>query len=157
MSFETGGEIAVDVDRASSFEFVRDARRLATCIPGCRDLNELSAGRYSAVLTSQVAFMILSFKAVIQVVKMDPPNAIEADITCDAIGLPGHIVAKARMELTEAGEHHTAIRYVADVSLTGKLGGLGQPVFRATSARLANEFGANLKKAVEARRTETLA
>ncbi len=47
-------------------------------------------------------------------------------------------------------EGRTTIRYVTDVGLTGKLGGLGQPVFRATSARLAREFGDNLKKALEA-------
>jgi len=154
MSFETAGDIAVDVDRASAFAFVRDPQRLATCIPGCRDLRELSPGRYSAVLTGRVAFMTLSFKAVIEVIRMEPPTAIEATITGDAIGLPGHIVAKASVELTDAGEHRTAIRYVTAVGLTGKLGGIGQPVFRATSAQLAREFGANLKKAIEAR-TET--
>jgi uncharacterized protein len=157
MSFETAGDITVDVDRASAFAFVQDPQRLATCIPGCGDLRELSPGRYSAVLTGRVAFMTLSFKAVIEVVRTKPPTAIEAIITGDAIGLPGHIVAKASMKLTEAGEHRTAIRYVTDVGLTGKLGGIGQPVFRATSAQLAREFGANLKKAIEARRTETLA
>jgi carbon monoxide dehydrogenase subunit G len=64
-------------------------------------------------------------------------------------------VATARVELREAGERRTIIRYVADVGLTGKLGGLGEPVFRATSARLAREFGTNLKKAIENGRVET--
>jgi hypothetical protein len=35
------------------------------------------------------------------------------------------------------------------VGLTGKLGSLGQPVLRATSARLAREFGDNLKAEIE--------
>jgi len=155
MSFETGGEITVDVDRTAAFAFVQDPQRLATCIPGCRELSDLSPGRYSAVLTSRVAFMTVSFKAVIEVVRIEAPNAIEAKITGDAIGLPGHIMATASLALTEAGDHRTTIRYATDVGLTGKLGGLGQPVFRATSAQMAREFGANLKKAIEVWREET--
>ena len=58
-------------------------------------------------------------------------------------------MATASLDLTDAGEHRTTIRYAADVGLTGKLGGLGQPVFRATSARIAKEFGANLRSEID--------
>jgi hypothetical protein len=152
MALETTGEVTVDVDRATAFAFVQDPERLASCIPGCRDLRELVPGRYSAVLTSRVAFMTLSFKVVIDVVRIEPPNEIEAKITGDAVGLPGHLVAAASVQLTEAADCRTTIRYVTDVGLTGKLGGLGQPAFRATSTQLAREFGANLKKGIEAER-----
>ena len=156
MALETTGEVTVEVDRATAFAFVQDPKRLAGCIPGCRDLLELAPGRYSAVLTNRVAFMTLSFKVVIDVVRIEPPNEIEAKITGDSVGLPGHLVATASVQLTEAGGR-TTIRYVTDVGLTGKLGGLGQPAFRATSVQLAREFGANLKKGIEAGRTETQA
>lgn len=154
MALQTSGEITVGVDRLTAFAVVRDPARLARCIPGCRDLVELSPDRYSAVLTSRVAFMTLSFKVTIDVVKMEPPNAVEAKITGDAMGLAGRVVATARVQLTETAERHTTIRYATDVSLTGKLGGLGQPVFRATSARIAREFGDNLKAEIERGETE---
>jgi uncharacterized protein len=155
MALQTHGEITVDVARGVAFAFVADARRLAPCIPGCRDLEELSPGRYTAVLTSSVAFMTLSFNVIIDVARTEPPHLIEARITGDAVGLAGHVVATARLDLSEEGDQRTKVRYVTDVGLTGKLGGLGQPVFRATSARLAREFGANLKKALEAHATES--
>ena len=153
MALQTNGEITVDVARPAAFAFVSDARRLARCIPGCHDLRELSPGRYAAVLTSGVAFMTLSFNVIIDVVRSDPPGLLEAKVTGDAVGLAGHVVATAGLELFEQGEGRTMIRYVTDVGLTGKLGGLGQPVFRATSAKLAREFGANLKQALEADQT----
>lgn len=93
--------------------------------------------------------MTLSFKVIIDIVRMDPPKAIEAKISGDAVGLAGHVGATASLELIDAGERRTTIRYSTDVGLTGKLGGLGQPVFRATSARIAKEFGANLKAEIE--------
>jgi carbon monoxide dehydrogenase subunit G len=94
--------------------------------------------------------MTLSFNVLIDVVRRDSPTLLEATVTGDAVGLAGHVVATARLDLSEQGEARTMIRYATDIALTGKLGGLGLPVFRATSARLAREFGANLKQALEA-------
>jgi carbon monoxide dehydrogenase subunit G len=149
MALETSGEIIVNVDRLTAFAVVRDPQRLARCIPGCQDLVELTPDRYTAKLTSRVAFMTLSFKVTIDVVRMQPPEAVDAKITGDAMGLAGHVVATAGVRLTENGPDSTTIRYSTDVSLTGKLGGLGQPVFRATSAKIAREFGENLKAEIE--------
>ncbi len=149
MRMETTGEIAVDVDRPAAFSFVQNPERLAGCIPGCRDVREVSPRHYTAVLSSRVAFMTLSFNVTIDVVRMEPPTAIEAQITGDAIGVPGHLVATASLELAEAGERRTSIRYATDIALAGKLGGIGQPVFRATSVQMARQFGANLKAAIE--------
>jgi uncharacterized protein len=155
MALETSGEITVDVERHVAFAFVQDAERLARCIPGCGDLRQLSPGRYSAVLANRVAFLTLRFNVVIEIVRIDAPQTIEAKITGDAVGLAGHVRATAGVHLVEHGERGTTIRYVTDVGLTGKLGGLGQPVFRATSASLAREFGENLKKALEAHHAES--
>ena len=149
MALHTKGQVCVDVDLATAFDFVGDPLRLAQCIPGCKDLRELSPGRYSAVLTNEVAFITLSFKVTVEIVKVEPPHAIEAKITGEAIGLVGRVVASAELELSEAGSCRTDIRYAASVALTGKLGGLGEPVFRAKSAEVAREFGINLKAAIE--------
>ena len=149
MAVETSGEITVDVDRSTAFAAVRNPTRLARCIPGCHDLVEVTPDRYTAVLTSQVAFMKLSFKVTIDVTRIDAPETLEAKITGDAVGLAGHVVASARLHLEEAADRRTTLRYATEVGLTGKLGGLGQPVFKATSAKMAREFGANLKKEIE--------
>jgi carbon monoxide dehydrogenase subunit G len=149
MALQTTGHIRVDLDRATAFDLLADPVWLAQCIPGCKDLSELSPGRYSAVLTNEVGFISLSFKVIVEVVKVDPPGAIEATITGEALGLVGRVTAKAGLELSEAGPNQTDIRYAANVGLAGKLGGLGEPVFRAKSAEVAREFAANLKAAIE--------
>jgi carbon monoxide dehydrogenase subunit G len=149
MALQTTGQIRVDVDRASAFDFVRDPTRLAQCIPGCKDLHELSPGRYSAILTNQVAFITLNFKVIVQVVKIHAPEVIEANITGDAVGTAGRVSALAALNLSEGGPGETLISYSANVTLGGKLGGLGEPVFRAKSAEVARQFGANLKASIE--------
>jgi carbon monoxide dehydrogenase subunit G len=99
--------------------------------------------------------MTLSFNVTIEILRLDEPHTIEASITGDAVGLAGHVSATAAVRLADEGAARTAIHYTTDIALTGRLGGLGQPVFRATSAQLAREFGANLKRALEAQPTGT--
>ena len=149
MALQTSGQIRVALDQATVFETVRDPVWLAERIPGCKDLHELAEGRYSAVLTNEVGFITLRFKVIVEVVKIDPPSGIEAKITGDAIGLVGRVQATAGLELSEVGPNQTEIRYSSNVSLTGKLGGLGEPVFRAKSAEVARQFGTNLKAAID--------
>ena len=149
LALDTSGEINVDVDRATAFAAVRDPARLARCIPGCTDLREVGPDRYTALLTSRVAFMKLSFTVAIDVVKIEPPSSLEARITGDAVGISGHLVSTAHLQLLENGGRRTTIRYGMEVGLTGKLGGLGQPVLKATSAKMAREFGDNLKAEIE--------
>ena len=149
MAVETSGEITVNVDRATAFAVVRNPARLARCIPGCTDLRELAPDRFTAMLTSQVAFMTLTFTVAIDVTRIDVPATLEANITGDAVGLGGRLVAAARLQLEETADQHTILRYSIEVGLTGKLGGLGQPVFKATSAKMAREFGARLKMEIE--------
>src|SRR5438093_11347584 len=115
MALETTGEITVDIDRPAAFAVVRDPVRLARCIPGCHELCELSPDHYTALLTSRVAFMTLTFKVAIDVIKIEAPATIEARITGDAVGLAGHVVATARLHLAEAADGRTTIRYATDV------------------------------------------
>jgi carbon monoxide dehydrogenase subunit G len=155
MALQTAGEFSVDVDQSAAFDFVSDPLRLAQCVPGCNDPREISPGRYSAVVTSKVAFITLTFKVIVEIVKIEPPAAIAAKITGDAIGLAGRVVATAGLQLEGAGGGRTAISYSTDVVLTGKLGGFGESVFRAKSAELAREFATNLKAAIEKEPRET--
>jgi carbon monoxide dehydrogenase subunit G len=149
MAFQTSGNFTVDVDRKTAFGIVGDAVRVAQCIPGCTEVTELSTGRYSAVLTNEVAFITLRFKVIVEVVSTDPPNAIEAKVTGETIGLAGRVTATAGLQLSEDGPKRTDVRYTSNVALAGRLGGLGEPVFRAKSAEVARQFGANLKAAIE--------
>src|SRR5437016_14117133 len=105
------------MDRTTVFQTVRNPVWLAQCIPGCKDLREISSGRYSAVLTNEVGFITLSFKVTVEVVRVAPPDAIEATIIGDALGLVGRVKASAGLELSDAGPNQTNIRYAANVGL----------------------------------------
>lgn len=149
MALQTTGEIVVEVDRDTAFKFIEVPEQLAQCIPGCRDLRQVSPKSFTAVLTSEVSFMTLNFQVVVEVVKISPPDAIEAKITGRPMGFSGQLMGTAELQLADAGDGRTIIRHSSDIGLTGKLGSLGQPVFRAKSTEMSAKFAANLKAALE--------
>ncbi|MGH9679913.1 MAG: CoxG family protein [Candidatus Acidiferrales bacterium] len=141
--------MAVDVDQDTAFKFLEVPEQLAMCIPGCHNLRQIGPTSFTAVLTDQISFMTLSFQVQVEIVKIDPPNSIEARVTGKPIGFVGQLVATASLKILDAGPGQAIIRHSSDIALTGKLGGLGQPVFRAKSSEMAKKFGANLKAALE--------
>ncbi len=56
------GELTVKVPRAEVYKAMRDARMLASCVDGVRDLQETSPDHYAAVFETKVAYMKFSFK-----------------------------------------------------------------------------------------------
>jgi carbon monoxide dehydrogenase subunit G len=146
---QTSGTITIGAQRADVYAFVSDPQRLATCIPGCSDLKEIEPGKYAAVLSNKVAFLSVKFDVVVQIVREVPNEAIDATITGNPVGLAGRLEARAGVRLADADGGATQIAYDVDLGLTGKLGGLGQPVFKAKSEELSRVFGTNLKAAIE--------
>jgi uncharacterized protein len=146
---QTGGEFTVAVARPAAFAFLSDPFALARCIPGCSDLRETAPGRYAAKLTNRVGPISVAFASPVELTNVVPPSALDAVVTGNAAGLGGRLTATAAVRLAAVDELHAAVTYTVDLALTGKLGGIGQPVFRAKSDELSKMFGANVRAALE--------
>jgi carbon monoxide dehydrogenase subunit G len=144
---QTGGSFEVAVAQDRTFAFVNDPHTLAICIPGCSDLTELGDNKYSAKLTNRVGPISLTFDVVVELTKVEPPTAIDASVSGNAAG--GRLTANATVRLEALDDAHTKVSYTVDLGLTGRLGGIGQPVFRAKSDELSKKFGANVRAALE--------
>jgi carbon monoxide dehydrogenase subunit G len=91
----------------------------------------------------------VKFDVVVQIVHEVQNEAIDATITGSPVGLAGRLEARAGVRLSDAPAGATQIAYDVDLGLTGKLGGLGQPLFEAKSEELSRAFGTNLRNAIE--------
>ena len=78
---QTSGDFTVAVDRDRAFAFISDPFKIATCIPGCTDLREISPGKYAAKLTNRVGPISLTFDVVVELTKIEPPTAIDATVS----------------------------------------------------------------------------
>ncbi len=142
------GEITVKAPRAKIFDALRDPYFFASCIEGVRDLTPLDANRYEAVLETRVAYIQFKFKVVVEITRIDAPHEIEAKVEGVPLGIVGRLAAISVTKLIEDGDL-TRIQYEIAVSLTGKLGALGQPVMKAKAKEMERQFVARLRSVFE--------
>ena len=143
------GEITIAAPRAAVFDKLKDAPFFASCVDGVKDLKEIDATHYDAVLETKVAYMKFSFKVSVEVTNISPPDTIEARVEGTPIGIVGRMTATSRTHLTESGGQ-TIVAYSIDSTLAGKLGSIGQPVLRSKAKDMEKQFAARLRAAFAA-------
>ena len=147
------GEITVAAPRAAVFDKLKDAPFFASCVDGVKDLHEVDATHYDAVLETKVAYMKFSFKVSVEITNISPPDTIEARVEGTPIGIVGRMTATSRTHLTEAGGQ-TVVAYSIDSTLAGKLGSIGQPVLKAKAQEMEKKFTERLRAAFAAGETQ---
>jgi uncharacterized protein len=142
------GAITVSAPRETVFNALKNAPFFASCIDGVRDLKEIDATHYDAVIEAKVAYMRFNFKVSVVLTRLAPPDEIEAKIEGTPLGVVGRLTATSTTRLTEA-DGQTLIQYSIDTTLTGKLGGIGQPVLRSKAKEMEKQFTERLRAAFE--------
>jgi carbon monoxide dehydrogenase subunit G len=140
------GEITVPAPRAAVFDKLKDAPFFASCIEGVKDLKEIDATHYDAVLETKVAYMKFSFKVSVEITKLSPPDTIEAKVEGTPIGVVGRLTATSRTHLSESNGQ-TVVSYSIDSTLAGKLGSIGQPVLKSKAKDMDKKFTERLRAA----------
>jgi uncharacterized protein len=140
------GTITVAAPREAVFNALKNARFFASCIDGVRDLKEIDATHYNAVIEAKVAYMRFNFKVSVELTRLAPPDEIEAKIEGTPLGVVGRLTATSMTRLTEA-DGQTLIQYSIDTTLTGKLGSIGQPVLRSKAKEMERQFTERLRAA----------
>ncbi len=98
------GEVTVKVPRAEVYRALRDARMLASCVEGVRDLQETAPDHYTAVFETKVAYMKFSFKVAVEVTRAEEPSVIEAKVEGTPLGIVGRLTAATVTRLSDAGQ-----------------------------------------------------
>jgi hypothetical protein len=140
------GEITVPAPRAAVFDKLKDAPFFASCIEGVKDLKEIDATHYDAVLETKVAYMKFSFKVSVEITRLSPPDTIEAKVEGTPIGVVGRLTATSRTHLVESNGQ-TVVSYSIDSTLAGKLGSIGQPVLKSKAKDMEKKFTERLRAA----------
>jgi uncharacterized protein len=140
------GKITVAASREAVFKALSDAPFFASCIDGVRDLKEIDATHFDAVLETRIAYMRFNFKVAVEMSEVSPPERIEAKVEGTPLGIVGRLTATATTQLTEA-DGRTIIHYSIDATLAGKLGSMGQPVLMAKAKEMEKQFSARLAAA----------
>ena len=125
-----------------------DPASLLASVPGCEAIERVSDTVYRARLTVKVSYITFSADTETVITRFEPPHRLEATTRGEDASLMSSLRVESRLEL-RAGAGTTEVRYEMDVSLWGRLGALGESVFRGKAAEVGVEFSRRLAARLE--------
>ena len=135
---EMTGTQRIEATREEVYAALNDTEVLKQCIPGCETIEKLSDTQMRATMTLKVGPVKASFKGMITLSDLDPPNGYR--ITGEGSGgAAGFAKGGANVRLTADG-NATILEYRAKADVGGRLAQLGGRLIDGTATKLAGDF-----------------
>lgn len=142
MEFSNEFDVAAPIDEV--YGALLDLERVAPCVPGARVLARTGEDSYEVGIEVKVGPMSMQYRGEVEIVEKDPEGhaAVMRARAREARG-QGTASAHVRMSLSGdgAGTHG---QIATGLQLSGKAAAMGQGVIQDVSARIVEQFAANL-------------
>lgn len=136
---EFTGEYLLPVARQRVWDALNDPAVLQASIAGCQQLDKLSDTEFSAVVTSKVGPMAVTFRGAVELTELDPPNGYLLTGRGQG-GAAGFARMSARVMLSDAEDGQTLLRYSAQAEIGGKLASVGSRLIQTVAKKNADDF-----------------
>ncbi|GGO53944.1 hypothetical protein SAMN05444398_102154 [Roseovarius pacificus] len=133
------GDFTVPAERSAVFARLRDHELLADCVDGVQDVEPVDERNYKVTLQTRLAYIRIGFALDVSLTDIDAPSSMKIRATGKPFGMVGRLSGDATLHLAEA-EDSTIVSYELDLAVAGKLGSIGQPVFRAKAKEMEKSF-----------------
>jgi hypothetical protein len=147
MNFD--GKIRVAAERAKVWDFLLDANRFASCVPGVEQVTQIDDRTFEGKIIARVGPISGSFSFRSSIVDSRPPEEMSARIEGSDSVTKSTLTGLMNMNLQESGPNRTELGYSANVEVKGRLAILGDMILRATATLILEEFVRSLKSQLE--------
>jgi hypothetical protein len=138
--------VTLPADRPRVWAMLNDPEVLKAAIPGCQSLEKTSETSFSAVVKIKIGPVGASFKGKVQLSDIDPPNGYTIGGEGEG-GIAGFANGGATVQLSDAPEGGTLLKYDVQANVGGKIAQLGSRLIDGVAKKLADQFFANLASA----------
>ncbi len=139
-------ELLVETPPEALWPLLWDVPRMAACLPGCTDAQEVTPHqRYRARMTQKVGPISLSVPLDVEILAAEPPR----HLALSARGRDPLVGAEISMRVTidcEPAGAGARLSIGAEGQVLGKLGGLGQGIIQRKAEEALAEFGRRLAR-----------
>lgn len=123
-----------------------NVEKLASCVPGCKDMNALSETEYEADMEVQTKFMKIGFKANGQLKDYIEGEELNVEMVGKPMKLAGLFKTRLKVRLVELSPEATEVKYDMDLQMSGRLASLGDVMMKGTVVNCSREFAENVQK-----------
>ncbi len=136
---EFSGDYRLPVGQQRVWEALNDARVLQASIAGCTQLDKLSDTDFTAVVTTRVGPISVTFRGALELSELDAPHGYTLTGRGQG-GAAGFARMTARVRLESLGEQETLLRYSAEAEIGGKLASVGSRLVQSVAKKSADDF-----------------
>jgi uncharacterized protein len=137
---QLGSTFFVPANPSTVFERFLDPNTMRDCIPGCEELARTDETHYSGRLVNQVAHVRFNASFTLEITHMDRPREIKAVLKGEDNRLASSLKVDATLLVEPDGDGSSKLKYTMDLALWGKLGRMGESIFRHRTAEVEREF-----------------
>jgi carbon monoxide dehydrogenase subunit G len=142
---EFSGEYLLPVGQQRVWEALNDPVVLQASIAGCKQLDKLSDTEFSAVVTSKVGPISVTFRGAVELIDLDATNGYTLTGRVQG-GAAGFARMTARISLEKTGDDETLLRYTAEAEIGGKLASVGSRLVQSVAKKSADDFFATFSR-----------
>jgi len=147
MAMTMTGEVQLPASRDKVWAMLNDPQVLKDCIPGCEQLDKNSDTEFQAVASLKVGPVKARWKGKVRLLDLNPPSSYRIAGEGEG-GVAGFAKGNAKVSLSDK-DGGTLLSYDVEAQIGGKLAQLGQRLINGAAKKLADEFFANVAKAVQ--------
>lgn len=135
---DIAGEYRIPAAREAVWAALNDPAVLARCIPGCKELEQVSPEEMKAKVSLKIGPVSATFAGTVRLEDVRPPEGYTLTGQGNG-GMAGFAKGRAAVSLAEEGAE-TVLTYTAKAEIGGKIATLGGRLMQSTSRKLADEF-----------------
>ena len=139
------GEFEVEAPRSEVWSKIRDPQIMGACIPGCETVEQVDDTSYRAQVTVKVGPIKARFNLLVEVLDEQPEHTILSRTSGEEGTRASVVNSDNVVRLADTDSGGTQVDYIADVSVTGRLGKFGLGIFRKKADQLAGQFVENFR------------
>jgi carbon monoxide dehydrogenase subunit G len=131
------------------FAEITNPALMAGCIPGCEAIEVVDPKTYRARILIEVGPIKARFNLVVEVTEEVPPARV-VSITRGEEGTRASVLSANNELVLAPTDGGTEVKYVSEVSVTGRLGKFGLGIMKKKADALGAKFAENFRGKIEA-------
>src|SRR6516162_4690539 len=139
------GTVTVNASQEEVWRIFMDPTQFCQVMPGCEKARQLDDTHYEAILAIKMPFVHIRSKAKGTILETQAPRHLVGELVGEPHTMSGSFRNKVNIDLLPMN-NKTKIQYTMDISMLGRLAGLGESVARLIAHRFSKEFTDNVSK-----------
>jgi len=147
MDIEKSFRIAAS--QSEVWEFVTSAEKVATCLPGIKEVHVQGPGQYTGVMNIRVGPIKTTIKAAVAEIEQRAPEFISYSMKGEEGGRASRLSAETRINLTPVSSDQTDVEFSSHAVIVGRLGKFAGGVMNKLADSMSEQFITALRLQLE--------